>query len=78
METFKPFQCGEILRLRDHYREAFRVWKITGVHYGGLGNEDLVTLIPLDIYNGTAHGKIITECHVPIAFLKKIPHLGRL
>jgi len=75
-EDFFPLEVGEIIRLKEG--ETFRVWRVKGVHYSGMGTQDLVTLEALDMYNGTAFGYVILETQVPIVFLKNIPHLGRL
>ena len=72
-DKFEPLKVGEILRL--HENQSFRVWRVKGVHYSGIGIQDLVTIEALDIYNGVAFGCVIHETQVPIVLLKSIPHL---
>lgn len=77
METTKSelFQVGEILRIWENNK--FRVWRVVGVHYAGIGQEDIITLKPLDLYPGTAFGKVMTETTMPLSILSAVSFLGR-
>ena len=48
---------------------AHKVWVVTGVHLGALGQESVATIIPYGRTNPHVYGEEIRECIVPLPFL---------
>ena len=49
------YKVGDVLRM--WIGTSFDVWKVTGVHLGGIGQESLVSLRCLSAKPGCAYGK---------------------
>lgn len=58
-----PYLPGDIIRMK--YGHAWRVWKITGIHHGIMGQESLIQFIPLDKASGMNH----QACFIPYEML---------
>lgn len=59
---------GNFIRIeRDN---SYRVWKITGIHLGGINQENLVTLKTVDQRPGVAYGHVILEMTMPLHILE--------
>ena len=71
-----PYTVGGTIRLKRGH--GFRVWKITGIHYGGLGHEDLVSIRPLDVSFGSAFGQALTDAVLPLHMLTSHPYVERV
>jgi len=70
------YTVGDIVRLKHGH--GFRVWKITGIHLGGLGHENLVSLKPLETSSGSAFGVGVPETVMPLELLTTHPHVERV
>lgn len=66
-------QPGDCFRLKMKGSHGFYVWKITGLHYGALGHENLITFKLLSGPSGSAYGKTVKECVVPLEMLRTHP-----
>ena len=54
---------GDIFKM-PAYDHGFRVWKVDGVHLGGLGQESVVSLVALDKSAPTTDGGIYVPTRI--------------
>ncbi len=61
------FAVDDVIRVRDG--RGYRVWKVTAVALGGIGVENIIAIVPLDIHPGSIYGETLKECLVPQVLL---------
>lgn len=65
------------LKPGDMLETRIRLYHVSGVHLGALGQESIVELVPLDAKRPDAHGKT-THPLVPIHMLEALAGAGLL
>lgn len=53
------------IRVDDRIIKGDRMWVVTGVHMGAIGQENLITLRSIDMLPGCAYGQTADETVVP-------------
>lgn len=61
---------GTILRFRS--TRGFRVFLVTGIHLGGILEEDIVSMRSLDRDDGSAYGQRVRELMVPLVMIEEL------
>lgn len=61
---------GDYIIKPDGAYEA-TIWRVSGVHYGTLGHQDIVGLVPINRKHAVANGEALLEIFAPIELVEQ-------